>query len=226
MSEIHQVRHILKGTRSDVAVLAITFFLTVFADLTVAVQFGLLMAAVLFIKRMSDVHRVDKVLPDVTDPKSKVRAVGNQPKDWPQATILSVEGALFFGAARQFEREVTEHITNIRTLILRMGRVPVIDATDEKALRTILEECEKKEVLLLISGLQPQPREGLESTRLVARVGPDHLFTRTGPALNMAISRMDAKTCSYCPHFVFQECEELKYRGVQEFGRQRQESRP
>ena len=226
MSEIHQVRHILKGTRSDVAVLAMTFFLTVFAGLTVAVQFGLLMASVLFIKRMSDVHRVEKVLPDVTDPKSKVRAVGNQPKDCPQATILSVEGALFFGAARQFEREVTEHITNIRTLILRMGRVPVIDATGEKALRAILAECEKKQVLLLISGLQPQPREVLESTGLRARIGPDQVFTRTGPALKTAITRMDAKTCSYCPHFVFHECEELKYRGVQEFGQQRQDSRP
>ena len=226
MSEIHQVRHILKGTRSDVAVLAITFFLTVFADLTVAVQFGLLMAAVLFIKRMSDVHRVEKVLPDVTDPKSKVRAVGNQPKDCPQATILSVEGALFFGAARQFEREVAEHLASIRTLILRMGRVPVIDATGEKALRDIREDCQNKDVLLLISGLQVQPREVLESTGLLTLIGADHIFTRTGPALDLAITRMDPKTCSYCPHFVFRECEELKYRGVQEFRQQRQESQP
>jgi SulP family sulfate permease len=226
MSEIYQIRHILKGTRSDIAVLAITFLLTVFADLTVAVQFGLLMAAILFIKRMSDVHRVEKVLPDATDPKSKVRAVGNQPKDCPQATILSVEGALFFGAARQFEREVAEHLTNIRTLILRMGRVPVIDATGEKALRAILEECERSEVLLLVSGLQPQPREVLESTGLLACIGPEHLFTRTGPALNVAITRMDVKLCSYCPHFVFRECEELKYRGVQEFNQQGKEKPP
>ena len=226
MSEIHQVRHILKGTRSDVAVLAITFFLTVFADLTVAVQFGLLMAATLFIKRMSDVHRVEKVLPDVTDPKSKVRAVGNQPKDCPQATILSVEGALFFGAARHFEQEVAEHLTKIRTLILRMGRVPVIDATGEKALRDIREDCENKDVLLLISGLQVQPREVLESTGLLTLIGADHIFTRTGPALDLAITRMDPKTCSYCPHFVFRECEDLKYRGVQEFNQQRQEAKP
>jgi SulP family sulfate permease len=134
-----------------------------------------------------------------------------------------VEGALFFGAARQFEREVAEHLAGIRTLILRMGRVPVIDATGERALRAILEECNKKEVLLLISGLQPQPREVLASTGLLALIGEGHIFARTGPALNLAITRMDVKSCSYCPHFVFRECEELKYRGVQEFGRQRQE---
>jgi SulP family sulfate permease len=69
MSEIHQVRHILKGTRSDVIVLATTFLLTVFADLTLAVEFGLLMAAVLFIKRMSDVHRLETGLPDASDPR-------------------------------------------------------------------------------------------------------------------------------------------------------------
>ena len=71
MSELHQVRHIIKGTRSDIIVLAITFFLTVFADLTVAVEFGLLMAAILFVKRMSDIHRIEKVLPDASDPRQK-----------------------------------------------------------------------------------------------------------------------------------------------------------
>ena len=60
------------------------------------------MAAVLFIKRMSDVHRIEKVLPDLTDPKKKVRAIGDRPNDCPQATILSIEGALFFGAAQTF----------------------------------------------------------------------------------------------------------------------------
>src|SRR4029077_8994366 len=99
MSEIQQIKHILKGTRSDIAVLGITFFLTVFADLTVAVEFGLLMAAVLFIKRMSDVHRIEKVLPDAADPRQKVRAVYDEDhNDCPQMAILNVEGALFFGA--------------------------------------------------------------------------------------------------------------------------------
>src|SRR4029453_1902067 len=81
MSEIHQVRHIIKGTRSDVIVLAITFFLTVFADLTVAVQFGLLMAAILFVKRMSDIHRIEKVLPDAGDPRQKLRALYDENHD-------------------------------------------------------------------------------------------------------------------------------------------------
>jgi len=219
MSETHQIRHILKGPRSDISVLAITFFLTVFADLTVAVQFGLLMAAALFIKRMSDVHRVEKVLPDVTDPKSKVRAVGNHPRNCPQASILSVEGALFFGAAKRFQQEVEEEFGEIRTLILRLGRVPLVDSTGERALHSIWDQCQKRDVMLLISGLQPQPSEVLEATGLSDLIGKDHFFPRTGLAINRAISHMDPKVCSYCPHFAFRECEELKYRGVAEFRR-------
>jgi sulfate permease, SulP family len=222
MSEIHQIKHILKGTRSDIAVLAITFFLTVFADLTVAVEFGLLMAAVLFIKRMSDVHRIEKVLPDLTDPRKKVRAIGDRPNDCPQATILSIEGALFFGAAQKFEQETLTHIPTIRTLILRMGRVPVIDATGERALRTIWEDCQKRRVAFLMSGLQPQPAEVLTATGLLDSIRYENIFTRTGPAIDKALSRMDVTVCSACPNSVFRECEDLKNRGVLELNRRRQ----
>jgi sulfate permease, SulP family len=224
MAEFHQVRHILKSTKSDVVVLAITFFLTVFADLTVAVEFGLLMAAVLFIKRMSDIHRIEKVLPDVSDPRQKVRAVHNEQNDCPQVTILNVEGALFFGAATKFEQEVLEHIPLIRMLIVRLGRVPVIDATGERALRTIAERCRKHKVRLMISGLQPQPAELLESTGLLDMIGRQNIFPRTGPAIDTAISQMELGTCATCPYTAFRECSDLKRKGAVEMAEARKES--
>jgi len=190
MSEFHQVRHIIKGTRSDVIVLAITFFLTVFADLTVAVQFGLLMAAVLFIKRMSDVHRIEKVLPDTTDPRKKVRALREGHDDCPQVTILNIEGALFFGAATKFENEVLEHISLIRTLVFRMRGVPIIDATGERALLKIAETCRRHKVRLIITGLQEQPVEVLTSTGLLKTIGEKNVFPRTGPAIDSAIAEI------------------------------------
>jgi sulfate permease, SulP family len=208
MAEIHEVRHILKGAKSDVAVLLITFFLTVFADLTVAVEFGLLMAAVLFIKRMSEVHTIEKVLPDAADPKKKVRAIEDSHNDCPQATILTVEGALFFGAASKFEAAVLEHIPEIRTLVIRMGKVPVIDATGERALQSIWERCQRHEVRLIVSGLQDQPWQLVEEL-----IGRENCFARTGPAIDAAIERMDVNVCATCPSHVFTECEELKVRG-------------
>ena len=217
MSEYHQVRHILKGTRSDIIVLAVTFFLTVFADLTLAVEFGLLMAAVLFIKRMSDVHRIEKVLPDTTDPRKKVRAISEH-NDCLQLTILNIDGALFFGAATKFENQVLSHIPLIRMLIVRMGNVPVIDATGERALRTIAESCRKHKVRLMVTGLQPQPAEVLGATGLLGELGPDNVFPRTGPAIDVAISQMDLAICANCPYTAFRECEDLKRRAVETMG--------
>jgi SulP family sulfate permease len=224
MSEMHQVRHILKGTKSDAIVLAITFFLTVFADLTVAVEFGLLMASVLFIKRMSDIHHIEKVLPDASHPHQKVRALSDGLNDCPQVTILNVEGALFFGAATKFEQEVREHILHIRMLIVRMGRVPVIDATGERALFAIAEACHKHHTHLMISGLQEQPRQVLESTGLIAKIGESNIFGRTGPAIATALSEMDTAICASCPYAAFKECPDLKARGVLEATRTRKEA--
>jgi SulP family sulfate permease len=224
MSEIHQVKHILKGTKSDIIVLAITFFLTVFADLTVAVEFGLLMAAILFIKRMSDIHRIEKVLPDAADPKNKVRAVHDSHNDCPQVTILNVEGALFFGAATKFEQEVLEHIPLIRMLIIRMGRVPVIDATGERALLTIAEACHRNKVHVMLSGLQEQPSEMLQSTGLLEKIGSANVFARTGPAIDKAISEMDPGICRTCPYLAFRECPDLKAKGALETAETRREA--
>jgi len=225
MSELHQVRHIIKGTRSDIIVLAITFFLTVFADLTVAVEFGLLMAAILFVKRMSDIHRIQKVLPDAADPRQKVRAVYDEDhNDCPQMAILNVEGALFFGAATKFEYEVLEHIPLIRMLIIRMGKVPVVDATGERALLNIEESCRRNNVRLMVTGLQPQPLEVLESTGLLAKLGAHNVFARTGPAIDSALAQMELGICATCPYTAFRECAELKLKGVAETLESRRES--
>jgi SulP family sulfate permease len=216
MSELHHVRHILKGTRSDVIVLASTFFLTVFADLTLAVEFGLLMAAVLFIKRMSDMHRIEKGLPDAADPRKKVRAIDQKSNDCLQLTILTVEGALFFGAATKFEQEVLAHIPRIRMLIIRMGNVPMIDASGERALMTITEACRRKNVRLRITGLQNQPEEVLSATGLLEQWGSESIFKRTGPAIDRAITEMDKAVCANCPFNAFRECADLKNQGAAE----------
>jgi sulfate permease, SulP family len=224
MAEVHQVKHILKGTKSDIQVLGVTFFLTVFADLTVAVTFGLLAACVLFIKRMGDTHRIDKVLPDYSDPQHRVRTVHAQHADCPQLTILSIDGALFFGAASRFEKEVLDCIPGIRMLIVRMGRVPMIDATGEKALRTIVERCSKNSVHLRLTGLQEQPVALLGDTGLLDAIGGENTFARTGPAIDAAIGEMDPIICATCPHAAFRECSDLRRRGTLMVAESRRES--
>jgi SulP family sulfate permease len=172
------------------------------------------MAAVLFVKRMSDLHRIEKVLPDSSDPKKKVRAVHDTYNDCPQMTILNVEGALFFGAATKFETEVLDHLPLIRQLIIRMGRVPIIDATGERALQTIAQSCRKNRVQLMISGLQEQPAAMLDSTGFLDFVGRTNVFERTGGAIDRSLREMDLVICATCPHAAFRECPDMKRRGA------------
>jgi SulP family sulfate permease len=163
---------------------------------------------------MSDVHRIEKVLPDVTDPRKKVRAIRGDLDDCPQVTILNIEGALFFGAATKFEKEVLEHVPLIHMLIIRMGRVPVVDATGERALAKIAESCRRHKVRLMITGLQEQPEEVLKSTGLLRTIGPENVFARTGPAIESAIAQMETGICATCQYNAFRECPDLKLKGV------------
>jgi len=153
-----------------------------------------------------------------------VRAIHDEHNDCPQMTILSVEGALFFGAATKFEQDVLAHIPLIRILIIRMGRVPVIDASGERALLTIAESCQKHKVHLMVSGLQEQPNEVLNATGLLARIGETNVFLRTGPAIDRAIQEMDVAQCRTCPYSAFRECPDLKARGVLEAAAMRREA--
>jgi SulP family sulfate permease len=97
-----------------------------------------------------------------------------------------------------------------------MGRVPVIDATGEKALHSIAESCRRHKVRLMVSGLQPQPTEVLESTGLLQALGNQNIYQRTGPALDSAMASMEIGICSTCTYSPFRECATLRAKGLEE----------
>jgi sulfate permease, SulP family len=133
MSERKQFIHVLKTKSSDSIILMITFLLTVFTNLTLAVEVGLILAAILFVKRMSDIHSVEKVLPDHLNKHHKVSSSAvNEGHDCPQISIFTIEGALFFGAAQLFENSIMNTINHHpKVLVLRMSKVPYMDTTGE-----------------------------------------------------------------------------------------------
>ncbi|MBW7461190.1 sodium-independent anion transporter, partial [Paenibacillus sepulcri] len=107
MSERHEFAHVLRTRTSDSLVLALTFALTVFTDLTTAVEVGLLLAVILFVKRMSQNLDVSKMLPDPLARHGKVKAyMVSDGHDCPQISIYTVDGPLFFGAAHLFEESL------------------------------------------------------------------------------------------------------------------------
>ncbi|MFB3161836.1 SulP family inorganic anion transporter [Neobacillus sp. 179-J 1A1 HS] len=210
MSERRVFAHILKTKSTDSLVLVVTFLLTVFVNLTTAVEVGLVMAAVLFTKRMSDLMITAKALPNPMHKHAKVVAeMVSDSHDCPQISIYNVEGPLFFGAAQTFETSIMNTINyRPKILLLRMSRVPFMDTTGEANLASIVAHFSKNGIVI-ISGINEQPKNVLVSTGLYEVIGEEHFFEHTGDAIQFALSQLEQNKCLGCKHFVFKECKRL-----------------
>lgn len=208
MSERKEFIHLFKTKTSDSIILVITFLLTVFIDLTTAVEVGLLLAAALFVKRMSDILKVTKVLPDPADKAKKVRShVVSEGRDCPQVSMYTVEGPLFFGVAQMFATSIMDTINqHPGVMILRMGKVPYMDMTGVSYLTGIVRHFQQKGGILLVTGVQSQPKVVLKKTKLYEEIGEEHFFDHTGDAIAYALGKLEHNKCIGCKHFAFQEC--------------------
>ncbi|MED4205222.1 SulP family inorganic anion transporter [Neobacillus mesonae] len=210
MSERKVFAHILKTKSTDALVLVVTFLLTVFVNLTTAVQVGLVMSAILFVKRMSDIMITAKALPNYETKRKKVETgMVSDTHDCPQISIFNIEGPLFFGAALTFEETIMSTINyKPKILLLRMGRVPFMDTTGEANLTRIVHHFSKNGIVI-ISGLNPQPEAVLKKTGLYETIGEEHFFTHTGEAIQFALEQINKNKCLGCKHFAFNECRVL-----------------
>ncbi len=161
MSEAHQFRRLLSAPKSDVAVLLLTFGLTVLVDLTIGIEVGMVAAALLFMKRMSDVTEVEAGAHLVFDPPregegDRVGVVPTQPVP-DGVAVFQISGPFFFGVATKL-RDVLDTIeTTPHVFILRMRLVPVVDATGAHALSEMLRVARQRGTQLILSGVQAQP---------------------------------------------------------------------
>lgn len=174
--------HLCKTSpKSDIIVLVVTFVLTVVFDLVAAIEVGVLMAAILFMKRMSDVTEVAgwKMVDDEDDPDSlSLRTV---PKN---TMVYEIGGPLFFGAADKILAITLDEKMNC--LILRMRSVSAIDATAMHNLEGMLAECEKKHIRLIFSHVNEQPMHVMQKAGFVERVGSENFCAHIDDALKRA----------------------------------------
>ncbi|TKC19426.1 SulP family inorganic anion transporter [Robertmurraya kyonggiensis] len=207
MSERKVFYQVLKTKTEDSLVLVVTFLLTVFMNLTTAVEIGLILAIILFTKRMSDHMVTAKALPNHNSKQSKIETqMLTDTRDCPQITIYNVEGPLFFGAAQTFAQTIMNTINDQpRVLLLRMGRVPFMDTTGDMHLTNIVQHFSQPGVVL-ISGLRHQPKRVLKKTGLYDVVGEEHFFEHTGEAIEYALTQLNRNKCLGCKHFIFREC--------------------
>lgn len=208
MSERKEFIRILKMKTSDSFILLVTFLLTVFTTLTTAVVVGLSLAVLLFVKRMSDMNTVSKMLPDHSIKHEKMRAyMVTVERDCPQINIFTLEGPLFFGIGSSWYESISNNIQNkAKILLLRMGKVPYMDSTAADNLNSLVKSFTATGGVVLLSGVGAQPLSMMEKTGLLQRVGREHVFSRTGEAVEFALQRLDRARCVGCTHFAFREC--------------------
>ncbi|MFC4762870.1 SulP family inorganic anion transporter [Dyella koreensis] len=169
MSEIEHFRHTLSAPKGDGLVLLLTFGLTVFFDLTVAIEVGLVVSAFVFMFRMADAVEVSagiKLLDENGDDRAAGDDASQRARLPPGVEVFQISGPLFFGAANRLDDLLDQFQKPPRVFILRMRLVPIIDASGVHALKTLLERCRRRSIVLVISGLQPQPQRVIRQMAL------------------------------------------------------------
>ncbi len=187
MSEYRIFIRLFKSPRSDVVVLLTTFGLTVIFDLTVAIEIGMILAVILFMRRMAAVSNVSIITRELKDEEevSDVNAIQN--KTVPEGVeVYEINGPFFFGAATKF-KEVMQSVENRpKVMILRMRNVQAIDATGLNLLSEIIRENKKDGTHLLLSGVHAQPLFALTQYNIIDEVGEENIFGNIDDSLDRA----------------------------------------
>lgn len=179
MSEVHHfVRMVRRAPRADVVILLITFSLTVFTDLVIAVNVGVVLATLLFMRRMSHAVQVEHQTPERFNGElSRIEAP--LPKE---VLVYSVDGPFFFGAAETFENALAAIHVEARVVILRLGRVPFIDATGLQTLEEIIEQFRHRGTHVLLCEANARLTAKLERAEIPRLLQPHGLQPDFGAA--------------------------------------------
>jgi SulP family sulfate permease len=165
MADLESLRHLLQGPIGDRVVLLLTLGLTVMVDLTVAIEVGLVLAAFLFMHRMSEVVALEANVNLVEEDEDDFEAKGRTSQRAqlpPGVEAYQVSGPLFFAVANRFDEVLNQFPKPPRIFILRLRLVPLIDSSGVTALRQFLERCARAGTRVILSGLREQPRAVLE----------------------------------------------------------------
>lgn len=171
MSEMKHFSHIVKrAPRADVAILLITFLLTVFVDLVVAVNIGVILAILHFMRRMTETVEVQSL--DFSELRQELQSVGLTvlPKE---ILVYEIDGPFFFGAVDKFEQSLTQTHTDPETLILRLRKVPFIDVTALQALQEAIEKLHRRGVRVLLCEANERVRVKLERAGIFDLIGAE-----------------------------------------------------
>jgi SulP family sulfate permease len=179
MSELHRFLRLFHAPKSDSLVLVVTFLLTVFVDLTVAVQIGVVLAAMLFMRRMSELTSIDLVTPARDGDTDGAALIGNA-----RVVCYEIGGPFFFGMAHRFV-DVMRFTRNVPDfLILKMRHVPSIDATGIESLEMVIKKIRAQGAQVFLSGVSKSVHTSLCHMGTMDLIGPENIFDNFNAAMD------------------------------------------
>ena len=185
MAGIPSIRKLLKGQKSDITVLLVTFLITVFVDLTYAIGIGLLFAAFFFIKKIIDVSEVQDGSRTII---TGIRGDGStETIDLPKGVMVyEIEGSLFFGTVRKFEYAIERAGSDCKAIIFRMRNLIYLDAGGIQALEQAKAACDRKGITIILSGIHTQPYLLCEKSGMSEKLGKENICANINAALERA----------------------------------------
>ena len=195
MSEMHRFRALLAAPMGDRIVLLLTFGLTIAVDLTVAIEVGVVLAAILFMHRMSEVAAMGPagasiIQEDIDDfAAGAVNGDDQRASLPPGVEVFQLRGPLFFGVASRFSDVIDRIGKTPRVFILRMREVPMVDGTGAGRLKVFVDQSRRNGAAVILAGLQPQP---LEVLRHMDVIGGVHLTASFAEALDLSRTLVNA----------------------------------
>jgi SulP family sulfate permease len=187
MSEVkHFIKMARRAPRADVAILLITFLLTVFADLVVAVNIGVILATLHFLKRMASSVEVKQATEQEFSDEFAHRGWQSLPAD---LAVFAIEGPFFFGAVENFERALSTTQADPKDLIIRLKWVPFIDITGLQTLESVISDFHKRGVRVMLSGANPRVKRKLLKAGIIHLVGEENNFAVFEEALQAVLDQ-------------------------------------
>ena len=189
MSGWRVFKALLKNPKSDVTVLLITFFLTVIFDLTVAIEIGLIIACVLFMKRVMETTEISVITDEIDPNKESDIAVHEENLIIPKGVeVYEINGPYFFGIATKFEDTMAQLGDRPKVRIIRMRKVPFIDSTGIHNLTVLCEMSQKEKTTVILSGVNDKVHKVLEKSGFYELLGKENIC----PNINIALERAES----------------------------------
>lgn len=174
MSEIKHFSHMVRrAPRADVAILLITFGLTIFSDLVVAVNIGVILATLHFLRRMASSVEVQQIAEKELEMELTYQGLTTLP---PGVLVYAIDGPFFFGAVEDFEQTLAQTHTDPRILVIRLRRVPFMDITGLQTLEEAILNLEKRGIRIILCEANERVREKLDKAGILAAIEPEDYF--------------------------------------------------